>query len=135
MFAALRSGSFLPRPVVLAIVALALAVRLAIPAGWMPIAEGDGTMRVTICSGMGAVPAWIDRSGRLHEEDPSGKAGADQPCAFAGLAMAGDLPALPMAVAPQLAATAERSVAWGIVTIGRGLAAPPPPQTGPPAFA
>jgi hypothetical protein len=53
----------------------ALALRLLLPAGWMPVATGNGGMAITLCSGA-VLPA-----------DPGTPAPADdQPCAF-GLAL------------------------------------------------
>lgn len=135
MFGGIRNGSLMPRPVALAILGVALLLRVVIPTGWMPAHGADGVTRITLCTGMGAVEAWVDADGAIHDKKPHGKSSADQPCAFTGLAMAGDLPAiaaLPAALAPSAAAPpAARSRA----SIGHGLAAPPPPSTGPPAFA
>lgn len=135
MFGGIRDGSLIPRPVALAIMGAALLLRVLIPTGWMPSHGADGVTRITLCTGMGAVDAWIDATGTIHDKKPVDKGGADQPCAFAGLAMATDLPGiavLPIALAPSMAAPLDgRSRA----SIGHGLAAPPPPSTGPPAFA
>jgi hypothetical protein len=135
MFGGIRNFSLMPRPVALAILGVALLLRVVIPTGWMPAHGADGVTRITLCTGMGAVEAWVDADGAIHDKKPHEKSSADQPCAFTGLAMAGDLPAiaaLPAALAPSIAAPpAARSRA----SIGHGLAAPPPPSTGPPAFA
>jgi len=49
----------------------ALALRLVLPSGWMPVATGDAVV-LSLCSGGVATP------------DPAAPAGAaDQPCAFA----------------------------------------------------
>ncbi|OSZ72573.1 hypothetical protein CAP39_04425 [Sphingomonas sp. IBVSS1] len=48
----------------------ALALRLILPAGWMPVASGDGVV-ISLCSGTAAA-------------DPRSPAGSpDQPCGFA----------------------------------------------------
>ena len=126
--------TFLPfRNLAAALIVLALAVRVVIPAGYMPSSERG--FALTICAGMDTQTVWMDKSGKLHKEDPAkGKSVEHQPCAFAGAAMAGDAPApeLHVALAPVALATpvfAERGVA-----VGRGLAAPPPPAIGPPSF-
>lgn len=118
--------------IALAFVVAALFMRMLVPAGWMPAAERG--LAITLCTGSGAQQAWIDDQGNLHQGKKPGEGQADHPCVFGGfaalltLAPLGDalvgLP--PVAVAlPPLAITA--------VAIGRGLAAPPPPSTGPPA--
>ncbi|WP_336965858.1 hypothetical protein [Sphingobium aquiterrae] len=118
--------------IALMLVALALMMRALVPAGWMP-ASGKG-VAITLCTGMGAVSAWVDEGGIVHKGKPLSGTPADHPCAFAGIGIAADLPsALPaMALAPLPAAIlpALRATAIGV---GRGLAAPPPPPTGPPA--
>lgn len=135
MFGGIRNGSLMPRPVALAILGVALLLRVLIPTGWMPTHGADSVTRITLCTGMGAVEAWVDADGRIHDKQPHEKSGADQPCAFTGLAMAGDLPeiaAVPVVARP---ADAPPPAAWARASIGHGLAAPPPPSTGPPAFA
>lgn len=118
----------------MALLALALAMRVLVPAGWMP-AAGQG-LAITLCSGEGAVTAWVDADGKIHKHDPAQGSMADHPCAFAGMGapmLGGDLPAPPaMLPAPrdEIARIAQAPAA-----IGQGLAAPPPPATGPPATA
>ncbi|MGN6374844.1 MAG: DUF2946 family protein [Sphingomonas sp.] len=123
----------MPRLGVLAVLALALLARLAIPVGWMPVTDADG-WRLTICTGVGPLDAMpgmtMDDSGH---KAPGNDHKSDTVCGFAaaGLAMAepcmppvlAALPIITAAVAPL------RHVA---VAVGRGLAAPPPPPTGPP---
>lgn len=118
---------------VMLLVALALLVKAAVPVGWMPFTE-DGVTRITLCTGYGMVEAWLDEDGNLHQEAPDDgdHQGKDQPCSFAAAATAmhgvagnGDA-AAPVSVAlrPDLARPPAAP--------GRGLAAPPPPATGPP---
>jgi len=127
-----QSGSALA----LFLFACALLLRVVVPGGWMPTTGADGLVRITMCTGMGPVEAWLDADGKLHDTSPAkGEPKTDQPCAFAGLIA----PALdPAPVAPPFRATAERdrlpAFATNEVAIGRGLAAPPPPPTGPPAI-
>lgn len=110
---------------------LALAARVLVPAGWMP-SEGRG-FAITLCSGGAAVTAWVGADGKVHKEDPQPAGAPDHQCAFAGLGA----PALgsdPIAAAvPAPASSYEVAVASAPAAIGRGLAAPPPPATGPPA--
>lgn len=108
----------------------ALFVRALVPVGWMPSSQ-EGRW-VSICSGAGESQVWLDDQGAPHKSGD--KMSGDGTCVFAGTA------ALP--------GTAETGVSFQVarydaapdaiaaaVTIGRGLAAPPPPQTGPPSFA
>ena len=121
------------RGVMLWLAAFALAIRVLVPAGYMP-ADGKG-LQITLCTGDGMVAAWVDGEGNLHkgEKAPEGK--GDHPCAFAGVGALAEVgspadalepPALIAQVQPELPDHAFP---------GRGLAAPPPPQTGPPLFA
>lgn len=118
----------------LLLVACALLLRVAIPGGWMPAKGADGLVRITLCTGMGAVEAWVDGQGRIHDGAPTKQRDpkTDQPCAFAGLiAPAIDADPLPP---PPVPVTRGRTIAFTdhAVAIGQGLAAPPPPPTGPP---
>lgn len=121
----------LGRRVALALVACALLLRIAVPGGWMPSDQGRW---IELCSGEGMVTAFVDARNQMHDLDPGGAHKAKQHCAFAGLAAPFDPP---VAIEPELrvAATAAASPARAFaVAIGQGLAAPPPPSTGPPAF-
>jgi hypothetical protein len=116
-----------------ALIVLALAVRVIIPSGFMPSAERS--FALTVCTGMDTQTVWMDSKGKLHKEDPSkGKSVEHQPCAFAGAAMASDGPApdILMAMAPE--ALAIPIFAKREVSVGAGLAAPPPPAIGPPSY-
>lgn len=121
-----------PARIALLLVVAALFMRMLIPAGWMPAAEG-GTI-ITLCTGAGAEQAWIDDAGKLHKGAKPGEGQADHPCAFGGFAAVLDLPPTggSLAFLPPLAA-ASPALATATVAIGRGLAAPPPPSTGPPS--
>ena len=116
----------------LALVALALLLRLIIPAGYMPVA-GKG-YAITLCTGQGAMTAWIDADGKVHKSTKWPDQKPEHPCTFAGFATALHLPDLTGGVIlPIAAATTPLASRIAEVAIGRGLAAPPPPPTGPPA--
>lgn len=123
----------------LALVLCALLIRALLPSGLMVAATPAGALTVTLCSGRGPVEVLVDDQGRLINPDVIASSGAgdhgdgdrarhDAPCAFAGL-LAPALPveALPPVVPPTVAA--PRVATTGV---GTGLAAPPPPATGPP---
>jgi hypothetical protein len=117
-----------------ALLALTLAVRVIIPTGFMPTAGDDGMIRISLCSGMGPQTAWLDKGGHLHKEAPSKGQHDPQPCGFGVLAMGGvaaDPSALEQIVHFDNSEPAQSTYA---VAIGRGLAAPPPPSTGPPSL-
>lgn len=129
------------RPIAL-LLAVALIAKLLVPAGWMPAFDGH-RLTLEMCGGYGPISpqmatAMKDAADRLDgaasKHQKQGTAGADQACGFAALSFAlagpvalplGHLPAIREPIAPSAPS----------VGIGRGLAAPPPPATGPPALA
>ncbi len=111
-----------------------LAMRVAVPAGWMPVADGDGFTRIAICTGMGAQDVWLDAKGGVHKSDPGEQQRGESPCLFAGLGTALDVPQTFAPPLPLAAASDGARQSPFAVAIGRGLAAPPPPATGPPAL-
>ena len=125
------------RAIALALVACALALRILIPPGWMPARTGDG-WTITICTGTGpmriAMPAGIVKSTSDAHEAPAkhGPAAGDHPCAFAGATPLFHTPAAAPPPVPMIGPAADPLIRAAAVAIGRGLAAPPPPATGPP---
>jgi len=116
---------------VLGLLAIALLMRLLVPTGWMPMA-GSG-YAITLCTGMGAVQAWVDKDGNVHKGKPTDTK-SEQPCAFSGYSLALDLPPFGgVAILPALPNAVLPVASLFAVDVGRGLAAPPPPPTGPPA--
>lgn len=121
---------------------LALAMRMAVPTGFMWEPAVDGGARLVSCSGMAPMPVAVAPAahGGHHMGAPShgkshdGDTGSSRECAFSGLAGALDLadplltPALALIAAFALPLPVARAAAPG-----RGLAAPPPPSRGPPA--
>ena len=123
-----RILSRLPRNAAfLALALLALAVKVAVPSGFMVAAPDSGaSFPLVICTGHGPVLA--------HHAGDKGdsKAKSDAPCAFAGQSAAAEI----ALAAPIGGAVYGRAVApvlsRGTLTPGRGLAAPPPPSQAPP---
>ena len=116
-----------------ALIVLALALRVIIPSGFMPSSERG--FALTICTGMDTQTVWMDKSGKLHKEDPSkGKSVEHQPCAFAGAAMAADVLSADFQIALAPVALAIPVFAKREISVGSGLAAPPPPAIGPPSY-
>ncbi|WP_295531895.1 DUF2946 family protein [Novosphingobium sp. Chol11] len=129
--ASLRS---LPRHISLALIAFALLLRMLVPAGYMPTTSSDGMIRISVCTGMGAQTAFIGRDGKVHKDDPASSHHDPQPCGFGALGLGLDaLPKLNLLL-PALAAAIAIIAAHPAPAIGRGLAAPPPPSTGPPSL-
>lgn len=106
---------------------LALCARIAVPPGLMLETHPDG-VRVVLCTTAGVVDAKLD----LGKSSKPGDKNADMPCMGATPLAAGfDMPQLPQAPAAEMDAV----LATLSLQPGRGLAAPPPPATGPPALA
>ncbi len=114
---------------------LAVMIRVLIPAGFMVAPGPDaGGSRIVICSGQGAVEVLVDGLGHQTKSpaDHGEARGGEHPCAFASLATA------PLtsdqALVSASADYADPVQAPGISAQrpGLGLAAPPPPKTGPP---
>ncbi|MEO6379880.1 MAG: hypothetical protein ABIO37_17795, partial [Caulobacteraceae bacterium] len=129
-------GSIRSNPLHLALLALALAVRIVVPVGFMPSMPASGGFPLILCTGQGTVVITVrDPLGvkRGPADAPSDRSAHDGPCVFSGFA-----PAPPPAFAVtattvefashQLAPVAPPTE----LTPGRGLAAPPPPARGPP---
>jgi hypothetical protein len=124
----------LPRLVPFALIACALLLRLVVPAGWMPTTGADGVVRIAMCGGMEMKSVSIDRSGKSHKDAPAGGHHDPQPCAFGALGLALDeAPALDLSL-PTVGIAVALLVARQTLVIGHGLAAPPPPSTGPPSL-
>ena len=140
MIDALRSRPDGLRTIALALLACALALRLLIPAGWMPVADAQG-FHLTLCSGSArwrcppdTTPCRRWRAWHHHHQHHHDQGMPDHPCAFAGLGLALAEPVLPMlALALPVVQALPAPIALADA-IGRGLAAPPPPPTGPPAL-
>lgn len=110
----------------------ALLARAWIPAGWMPDRTSDG-YAISLCTGMGAVTAWVDDKGAVHKNKPVKSGTDDQPCAFAGMFHLAALPQVAAVTAGMVPAVAVQAILPATaLAVGRGLAAPPPPPTGPP---
>lgn len=111
----------------------ALAIRVAIPAGFMPTQSIHGIV-ISLCTGQGAVKAVLpiekDQTPADHEKSKGGE------CTFAAGLGGGLLAAATSAIgaAPILFVPLVSSRAIADLTVHR-LAAPPPPSQGPPARA
>jgi hypothetical protein len=122
----------------LAVIVCALALRMLVPQGWMPVSDAHG-VRITLCTGSGpmdmartmSMPGMAMHHGKTGHDQSQ----PDHPCAFAGLGLALAEPTLPALALPPLARIEALALRPLTIAIGRGLAAPPPPSTGPPLLA
>jgi hypothetical protein len=121
---------------VLAIALVAVAIRLIVPAGYM--AGDGGGPPIVLCAAEDlmvspasqALPGSPD--GQSGDGDHSTPSGGDHPCAFAGVASPITTPSSNLAAPVIWTAARTQSSSTDYAFPGRGLAAPPPPQTGPP---
>jgi hypothetical protein len=122
------------RHVWLTLAALAVMLKVLIPAGFMPGPVTGANFPLVLCTGHGVVAT--NMAEVQGKKAPADKPASDAPCVFAGhgtAAPASDLSPLGfVAFSPEPAAVAlpPRD---GLAP-GRGLAAPPPPSRGPPTI-
>ncbi|MFD1611809.1 hypothetical protein ACFSCW_08350 [Sphingomonas tabacisoli] len=119
------------------LLAFALLARMLVPAGWMPVFDGN-TVRLELCTGyaLPPPPAVHDMHamhGGKHDAHAGHGKKAEQPCPFGALAFGATDTTAP-SIAPPLAYAEPAIALLARVSIGQGLAAPPPPATGPPAL-
>ena len=112
-----------------ALAALALLVRLAVPAGFMPMA---GSPALILCPGQTAMPAAM--AGMHHDKTTHDDKSAQQSCPFAAAAAATDLATAPLILALPPMPLPMALLRTLLAAPGLGLAAPPPPKTGPPSL-
>lgn len=134
MLHSLRTGQAMPKALTLAILAAVLFLRVLVPQGWMPVQTARG-WQITICTGTGPMQVTMpDIAGRHHAPGDQDHSAGDHPCTFAGLALALDRSLPPMLALPPVILADRLIMASRSIMIGRGLAAPPPPATGPPGL-
>jgi hypothetical protein len=120
--------------------ALALAVRLLVPAGFM-VGSVDGRPVLQLCSGFGpvavatAAPMPMAHGGGHHDRDShreSDRPATDMPCPYAGLAQAATTPVDPVLLVLAIAfamALGVRATRWPALRDRSHLR---PPMRGPP---
>lgn len=121
-----------PSRLLLGLALMLLTLRALVPAGWMPAQERG--QWITICSGAGVSMAWIGADGKIDKQHAPAKSEKSSHCAFAGLGTPADLAVGNFSLALPLYGAALVPMLATLVTVGQGLAAPPPPKTGPPAL-
>jgi hypothetical protein len=129
MIGALKSG-WAWRNVALTLAILALALKVAVPPGFM-ISDTGAAVPITICTGHG--PLLIDPGGAKAPKTPTHK--MDTPCTGAGNVTPPSPPLAGGLAEPYVwAATVINAGPAPDVAPGRGLAAPPPPSQAPPVL-
>jgi hypothetical protein len=126
----LQAGS--GRAMGLAVLLLAILLRIAVPSGWMPAGDGRHIMP---CPGMAMpMPMAAHRAPSGHHDAPDPAKSHGDTCAFAAFAVPLLAPGDPW-TAPVLVLAASWAAAGVPMRLiaARALAAPPPPPTGPPA--
>ena len=115
------------------LLACALAVRMLVPAGWMPV-QGHGPLAIEPCPSADASPMIA----MAHHHDAghhSHKAQHDSDCAFAPLTTGFAASDTPVALLAQRPVTEARLEVQAKLFFATGPPALPPPATGPPAIA
>jgi hypothetical protein len=124
----------LVRDAFLVLATLAIALKIMIPAGFMPGMDQPGSLpfALVICTGEGLKV--VDQLPASHQSDEhGGKSAHDAPCPFAVQGAATPPPAMVAVARAQVVTYVEPLSPLGrTVAPGQGLAAPPPPPTGPP---
>jgi hypothetical protein len=129
----------IPPSIFMVLAALALAVKVMIPAGFMTAKSPaeDLPFALVLCTAQGAVivqPGELASQTHDGDQGPGSGAAHDSPCAFAGHAAGAPPPNLLDArnveFVSHLAPAAVQVVHFAP---GRGLAAPPLPARGPPS--
>lgn len=131
-----RRRSFAPlRAVTLLALLCVLAMRVAIPTGYMWDNAGSGPALIA-CPADAPPMAMPAMHGAKHAPGHHKHQAPEHPCSFAAASAAADLTALPHDMPmPRARADAATVALHLFARPGLGLAAPPPPKTGPPAFA
>lgn len=121
-----------------AIALLALLVRAFVPAGFM-LAEADtgsgGYLTLELCDSHGGVPKVVDLdTGRIMDAPVKGQSSEEQPpCVFCANIVVMASPEPGVELVKLVAQHGVDFVEIRDLIPGRGIAAPPPPSTGPPA--
>lgn len=124
----------------LALAALAVFLRLLFPTGFMLSPDRAALPTLVICTGQGAMTVAIDAQGHAHKVeadhkgDPKSDGKTSHPCTFAVATVGAVAPPLIATPAPMALAVAVSAPLLTTQRPGLGLAAPPPPTTGPPSI-
>lgn len=129
----LRPSVPLPRPVLMTLACLAIALRILIPPGFMAAPPtNDLPFPIVLCTAQGAITVGAGQTIPGHGGDAPGAADNGH-CLFAGAAVTAP-PPQPVVFEQPAPLHGQAPLARSAVSLapGRGLAAPPPPARGPP---
>jgi hypothetical protein len=120
----------------LTLAALALFVRLLFPSGFMLSPDRTALPTIVICTGQGAMTLTLGADGHPVEAGKGDGHRSDNktshPCTFAAATVSAVAPVLVAVLIPQRLAQVAVAPLLTTQRPGLGLAAPPPPTTGPP---
>ena len=123
--------SAIGRGIFAALFLCALAIRVMVPAGFMPTTTAHGVV-VSLCAGQSSDHQALDLGKKVPGQH---KGNADSPCSFAAGLGGGllDTSSVPLSVPLPSVAALPLGRAIADLVVHR-LAAPPPPALGPPAL-
>lgn len=122
-----------PRRWMALLLAMTLVSRLLVPTGFMIAPASAGVMpTIVICNGQGPMTMAMPAAGHHDDKGQHDDNAGEHPCAFASASAAVDLTAVSHPVAPATLVATQQSLDPMAPRPGLGLAAPPPPKTGPP---
>lgn len=111
---------------------IALMLRVLVPPGFMIPNQADQRgFAIVLCTAQGAQTIELDQDAP-SKDAPAPTRNDKHPCAFSAPAQALTPPQVAAIVAVVWASAPRPAIATMAAAPGRGLAAPPPPQTGPP---
>lgn len=137
---ALRRLTLAHRGVAALLLAAALALRLLVPAGFMPDVAG-GAVRLVLCPAADPLPVMATpmpgpMAGMTHHQGPRDhQAPSDAPCAYAGLSLAPVLPVDPLVLAAAMLVAMAIALERAAFAMPARAAFLRPPLRGPPATA
>lgn len=123
----------------LALLAFVFLLRIIVPAGWMPAHGEIGFVPCPVAAPAAVETAHHGNGHAMHheaakpDEKPADDHGEKKGCDFAPLGLAWAAPASANFDLTPVLAEAQVFAARPRAYVGQGLAAPPPPSTGPPA--
>jgi hypothetical protein len=129
------------RPAHFVLALFALVMKVLVPSGFMlsPTQAQAGLTPIVLCTAAGNLTALMDSDGTIVSTSEHGAAPVDHdetphaPCTFAGHHGAAQAPVMMFVVVPQVRPMDLTQRGQEAVPVpGLGLAAPPPPKTGPP---
>ena len=130
----LRRFLFDHRLLTAGIIALAMFLKVLVPAGFM-VGNQAGSITIEICTGYGPMKATMVIPGMAHHQDKPDHQGKEVPCAFSGLNAPSMTAADPVLLALAIAFIIATIFRAEIPIVARAPAFLRPPLRGPPLHA